>query len=70
MENGWVVVDSQKETFYISITFIVAFHHVSCFKFVFHLPVNSIIYKHDNNIANNDINSTFKLKRTLIDVSN
>ena len=69
MENGWVVIDSQKETFYISITFIVAFH-VSCFMFVFHLPVNSIICKHDNNIANNDINSTFKLKRTLIDVSN
>ena len=54
MENGWVVIDSQKETFYISITFIVAFH-VSCFMFVFHLPVNSIICKHDNNIANNDI---------------
>ena len=60
------------KAFYISIKFIVEFH-VNMLQQL-HLPVNSINSKHEKipskglnlfNIANNNINSTFKLKRKL-----
>ena len=60
------------KTFYISIKFIVAFH-VNILQQL-HLPVNSIISKHEKyhlklfsllNIANNNINSIYKLKKRL-----
>ena len=60
------------QTFYISIECIVAFH-VNMLQQL-HLPVNSIICKQKKipsnlfnlfNIANNNINSTSKLKRKL-----
>ena len=65
-------VDSQMETFYISIKFIVVLH-VNMLQQL-HLPVNSIIPKHERNqlklfnlfnIANNIIKSTSKLKKKL-----
>ena len=60
------------KTFYISIIFFVAFH-VNMLQQL-RLPVNLIDGKHEKipsktfnlfNIANNSINSTFKLKRKL-----
>ena len=78
MENGWVEilfkglpVDGRNETF-ISVRFFAVFH-VNTLQQIHH-PANSIICKHEKNhrklfnlfnIANNDINSTFKLKRKL-----
>ena len=65
-------VDSQMETFYISIKFIVVFH-VNMLQQL-HLQVNSIISKHERNqlelfnlfnMANNIMKSTSKLKKKL-----
>ena len=63
-------LDSQMKTIHISIKFIFMFH-VNMLQQLY-LPVNSVICKHEKNrlkrfnpfdIADNNVNSTFKLKR-------
>ena len=68
MVNGWVEIkykdlpiDSQKETFYISIKFLVA-SHVNMLQQL-HLPANLIICKHEK--ISSKFFSTYLIKLTL-----